>query len=56
MTRPIEWQAREVSRRTDVEVEVDAPELSGELREDVKVCLYRLVQEALNNVICVANR
>ncbi len=46
----IEWQAREVSRRTDVEVEVDAPELSGELREDVKVCLYRLVQEALNNV------
>ncbi len=48
----IEWQAREVSRRSDVEVEVevDAPELSAELREDVKVCLYRLVQEALNNV------
>ncbi len=46
----IEWQAREVSRRTPVEVEVDAPEIQSDLGEEVKVCLYRLVQEALNNV------
>jgi len=46
----IEWQAREVSRRSEVEVEVDAPEIPGDLRDDVKICLYRLVQEALNNV------
>src|SRR5664279_3917472 len=44
----IEWQAREISRQTDVEVEVDAPENLADLREDVKICLYRLVQEALN--------
>ena len=46
----IEWQAREVSRRTEVEVEVDAPDIPPDLRDDVKICLYRLVQEALNNV------
>ena len=46
----IEWQAREVSRRSDVEVEVDAAEISPELKEEIKICIYRLTQEALNNV------
>ena len=46
----IEWQAREVSRRSDVEVEVEAPEISPELKEEIKICIYRLTQEALNNV------
>ena len=46
----IEWQAREVSRRSDVEVEVQAEDISSDLREDLKTCIYRITQEALNNV------
>ncbi len=46
----IEWQAREISRRSDVEVEVEAGEISAHLKEEAKICLYRLTQEALNNV------
>ena len=46
----IEWQAREISRRSDVEVEVQAEEIAGDLREDLKTCIYRVTQEALNNV------
>jgi len=46
----IEWQAREISRRSDVEVEVQAEEISSDLREDLKTCIYRITQEALNNV------
>jgi signal transduction histidine kinase len=46
----IEWQAREVSRRSEVEVEVQAEEITGDLREDLKICIYRITQEALNNV------
>jgi signal transduction histidine kinase len=46
----IEWQAREVSRRCEVEVEVQAEEITRDLREDLKMCIYRITQEALNNV------
>jgi signal transduction histidine kinase len=46
----IEWQAREVSRRSEVEVEVQAEEITRDLREDLKMCIYRITQEALNNV------
>lgn len=46
----IEWQAREISRRSDVEVEVQAEDISSDLREDLKTCIYRITQEALNNV------
>ena len=45
----IEWQAREVSRRGEMEVEVKAEGVPDEMREDCKICIYRLVQEALNN-------
>jgi signal transduction histidine kinase len=45
----LEWQAREVSRRSEMEVEVRPENVSEELRDEVKVCIYRLVQEALNN-------
>jgi signal transduction histidine kinase len=45
----LEWQARETSRRGEMEVEVHAEELSGELPDQVKVGVYRLVQEALQN-------
>jgi signal transduction histidine kinase len=45
----LEWQAREVSRRSDLEVTVDAEDVSGQLADELKVCIYRVVQEALNN-------
>lgn len=45
----LEWQAREVSRRSNLEVTVDADDLPEKLPDDVKVCVYRLVQEAVNN-------
>jgi signal transduction histidine kinase len=45
----LEWQARETSRRSDMEVEVDAGELPGNLPDELKTGIYRLVQEALQN-------
>lgn len=46
----LEWQAREVSRNSEVEVEVDARAMPEQLSEEKKICIYRLTQEALNNV------
>jgi signal transduction histidine kinase len=45
----LEWLAREVSRRGEMEVEVEASGVSKSLPEDYKTCIYRVVQEALNN-------
>ena len=45
----LEWQAREISRRSDMEVEVHSENVSEELGDETKVTIYRLVQEALNN-------
>jgi signal transduction histidine kinase len=45
----LEWQAREISRRGDMEVDVHAEKVSEQLTDEVKVCVYRLVQEALTN-------
>ncbi len=48
----IEWQAREISRRSEMEVEVETPAgvgISEKLAEDYKICIYRVTQEALNN-------
>jgi signal transduction histidine kinase len=45
----LEWQAREISRRGDMEVDVHSEKVSEQLPDDVKVCVYRLVQEALTN-------
>jgi signal transduction histidine kinase len=44
----LEWQAREIGKRTGLRVQV-ASEMSGELPEEHKTCVYRVVQEALNN-------
>jgi signal transduction histidine kinase len=46
----VEWYARELSRRGEIEVEVQAKNVSDALPDPVKVCVYRLVQEAVNNV------
>ena len=45
----LEWQAREISRRSEVEVDVHSERIAEHLPDDIKVCLYRLVQEALTN-------
>ena len=45
----LHWQAREVSRRTGMNVTVEAEDLPDTLPDEHKTCIYRLVQEALNN-------
>jgi len=46
----LNWQARELAKRTGLRVQVSAAELSAKLPEEHKTCIYRVVQEALNNV------
>ena len=46
----LEWQAREVSKRTGLRVQViGGGERPGELPDELKTCIYRVVQEALHN-------
>ncbi|MGO8789495.1 MAG: sensor histidine kinase [Terriglobia bacterium] len=45
----LEWQGREVSRRSEMEVEVQSAEVSEKVPDEYKICIYRIVQEALNN-------
>ena len=45
----LEWQAREVSKRTGLRVHVTAEEAAGELPDQLRTCIYRVVQEALHN-------
>ena len=45
----LEWQAREISRRSEMEVEVHSENVTEALGDETKVTVYRLVQEALNN-------
>jgi signal transduction histidine kinase len=45
----LEWQAREVSKRTGLRVQVSADEAAGELPDELRTCIYRVVQEALHN-------
>jgi signal transduction histidine kinase len=45
----LEWQAREVSKRTGMLVDTMEENVSDNLPEAHKTCVYRIVQEALNN-------
>jgi len=45
----LQWQAREISKRTGMAVAVDAASVADDLPEEHKTCIYRVVQEALNN-------
>ncbi|HUE42883.1 MAG TPA: sensor histidine kinase [Candidatus Sulfotelmatobacter sp.] len=45
----VEWYAREMSRRGETEVEVRAESISDTLSDPLKLCVYRMVQESLNN-------
>jgi signal transduction histidine kinase len=46
----LEWQAREVSRRTGIDIRVAAEGVDESLPDAVRTCIYRVVQEALQNV------
>ena len=45
----LEWQGREISRRSEMEVEIQSGDVSEKIPDEFKICIYRLVQEALNN-------
>jgi len=51
----LEWHAREISKRTGLRVQVAAEESAGDLSDELKTCIYRVVQEALHNVAKHAN-
>jgi signal transduction histidine kinase len=47
----LEWQGREVSRRSQIEVSVESESAPEDLPDEYKIYIYRLVQEALNNAV-----
>ena len=47
----LEWQGREVSRRSEMEVAVESENVPDDLPDEYRICIYRLVQEALNNAV-----
>lgn len=47
----LKWQAREVARRHGVKVRVAADAVDDELPDEQRTCVYRVVQEALQNVV-----
>jgi signal transduction histidine kinase len=47
----LQWQAREVSKRSGVWVTVSADGIPEDLPEEYKTCIYRVTQEALHNCV-----
>ncbi len=47
----LQWQAREVSRRTGLKVKMLVDEFDEDLSDDHRTCIYRVVQEALHNCV-----
>jgi signal transduction histidine kinase len=45
----LNWYAREVTNRTGLNVVVEAGDAADNLPDEHKTCIYRLVQEAVNN-------
>ena len=46
----IDWQLREFAKRMDIDTEFTEPEREPQLTADQSIALFRVVQEALNNV------
>ncbi len=46
----LEWQAREVARRSGIKVKVTAEHVSDSLPDAIRTCIYRVAQEALHNM------
>jgi signal transduction histidine kinase len=55
LSAALQWQANQVSRSTGLRIEIAVDDLPGELPEEHKICIFRVVQEALNNVCRHAN-
>jgi signal transduction histidine kinase len=51
----LDWLAREISRPTGVRIRVATEGLPPELPDEHKTCIFRVAQEALNNVCKHAN-
>lgn len=47
----LQWQAREVTRRSGIRVKIAAEGMPENLPDDLKTCIYRVVQEAVHNVM-----
>jgi signal transduction histidine kinase len=47
----LRWQAREVAKRTGMKVRVLAEHMADHLPDEQSTCIYRVVQEALNNSV-----
>ena len=47
----LEWQGREVSRHSEIEVDVKSEGVSDNLPDEYRICVYRIVQEALSNAV-----
>jgi len=47
----LEWQGREISRRSEIEVAVDSESVPEGLPDEYAIAIYRLVQEALHNAV-----
>jgi len=47
----LEWQAREVQRRSGLNVELSAHDGDAQLPESHSTCIYRVAQEALQNCV-----
>jgi signal transduction histidine kinase len=47
----LQWQAREASRHSPVTVHVAADDVPDDLPEGHRTCVYRVVQEALHNIV-----
>ncbi len=47
----LRWQGREVARRSGLAVRVDADDSSDALPDAYRTCIYRVVQEALHNIV-----
>lgn len=50
LTPAIEWQASQISKCTGVRIKITAQEFPDGLPEEHRICIFRVVQEALNNV------
>jgi signal transduction histidine kinase len=51
----LNWHAREMTKRTGLHVVVNADDTADDLPDEHKTCIYRLVQEAVNNSARHAN-
>jgi signal transduction histidine kinase len=47
----LQWQAREVARRSDARVRLAAEQIPENLSEELKTGIYRITQEALHNSV-----